>query len=87
MTEEGLAIAADELRAHGWVTTQADGSKIGFRYIQPTIFLFVETDPTLKGWNPRQDAKTVAQAAIEIGSPITLTQRNRGEPQMGAPAS
>ena len=57
MTEEELAIAADELRVRDWVTTQADGSTIGVRYIQPTFLLFVETDPALKGWDPRQDCQ------------------------------
>jgi diguanylate cyclase (GGDEF)-like protein len=69
MTEEELAIAADELRVRDWVTTQADGSTIGFRYIQPTFSLFFETDPTLKGWDPRQDAKAVALTAIGMDSP------------------
>lgn len=90
MTEEGLAIAADELRAHGWVTTQADGSKIGFRYIQPTIFLFVETDPALKGWDPRQDAKTVARTAIEMDrqslSPGEISENLKWEPRRLNPA-
>jgi len=78
MTEEELAIAADELRVRGWVTTQADGSKIGFRYIQPTFSLFVEKDPSLKGWDPRQDTKAVALTAIEMDSP-SLSPREIGE--------
>jgi hypothetical protein len=90
MTEEGLAIAADELRARGWVTTQADGSKIGFRYIQSTIFLFVETDPALKGWDPRQDAKTVARTAIEMDrqslSPEEISENLKWEPRRLNPA-
>ncbi len=78
MTEEELAIAADELRVRDWVTIQADGSTIGFRYIQPTFSLFVETDPTLKGWDPRQDAKAVAFTAIGMDSP-SLSPREIGE--------
>jgi hypothetical protein len=78
MTEEELAIAADELRVRGWVTTQADRSTIGFRYTQPTFFLFVETDPTLKSWDPRQDAKAVALTAIGMDSP-SLSPREIGE--------
>lgn len=78
MTEEQLSVAADELRARGWVTLQADGSKVGFRYIQPTFFLFVETDPDLKGWDPRQDAKTIASTAIEMDSQ-SLSPREIGE--------
>ncbi|HMS84792.1 MAG TPA: GGDEF domain-containing protein [Nitrospira sp.] len=74
MTEEQLSIAADELRARGWVEAQADGSLVGFRYIQPTIFLFIETDPGLKGWDPRQDAKTVAKAAIEMNAQSLSTR-------------
>ncbi|OYT19925.1 MAG: hypothetical protein CCU26_09125 [Nitrospira sp. UW-LDO-01] len=78
MTEQQLSIAADELRARGWVEVQADGSLVGFRYIQPTIFLFIETDPTLKGWDPRQDAKAVARAAIELNE-LSLSSREVGE--------
>jgi len=78
MTQEQLSVAADELRVRGWVTVQADGSLIGFRYIQPTIFLFVETDPALKGWDPRQDARTVAQSAIGMNDQ-SLSPREIGE--------
>jgi hypothetical protein len=90
MTEEELAIPADELRVRGWVTTQADGSKIGFRYIQPTFLLFVETDPALKGWDPRKEAKTVAQTAIEMESqspsPREIGENLRWEPRRLNPA-
>jgi diguanylate cyclase (GGDEF)-like protein len=90
ITEEELAIAADELRVRGWVTTQADGSKMGFRHIQPTIFLFIETDPALKGWDPRQDAKTVAQTAVKMESqslsPREIGENLRWEPRRLNPA-
>ncbi|MCX5721979.1 MAG: GGDEF domain-containing protein [Nitrospirae bacterium] len=78
LTEEELTIAADELHARGWLTTDVDGSKIGFRYIQPTPFLFFETDPDLRGWDPRQDAKTVAVVAVGLGKE-SLSPREIGE--------
>lgn len=78
MTEQQLSIAADELRAREWVEVQADGSLVGFRYIQPTIFIFIETDPSLKGWDPRQDAKAVARTAIELNDQA-LSPREVGE--------
>ena len=78
MSEDQLSIAVDELRARGWATLDADGSLVGFRYIRPTIFLFIETDPALKGWDPRQDAKTVAKTAIKINDQ-SLLPREVGE--------
>ncbi|THI84955.1 MAG: diguanylate cyclase [Nitrospira sp. CG24A] len=90
LTEEELTIAADELRARGWLTTDVDGSKIGFRYIQPTPFLFFETDPDLRGWDPRQDAKTVAMVAVgmeeESLSPRKIGEKLGWEPRRLNPA-
>jgi len=90
MPEEQLSVAADELRARGWVTIQPDGSPVGFRYIQPTIFLFIETDSALKGWTPRQDAKTVAQTAVGMSdqslSPREIGERLGWEPRRLNPA-
>lgn len=87
MTEENLSVVTDELRACGWATVQADGSLVGFRYIQPTIFLFIETDPTLKGWDPRQDAKTVTQAAIGMNEQSLSTRESGGKTRLGTTAT
>lgn len=90
MTEELLSIAADELRSRGWVTVQPDECLAGFRYIKPTIFLFIETDPALKGWDPRQDAMTVAKTVIEMSSPSLRTsevgEKLKWEPRRLNPA-
>lgn len=67
ITEDELAIAADELRARGWILIEPDGSKVGFRYLWPLPLLFFATDPLLKGWDSQQDAKTVAITAVEMG--------------------
>lgn len=90
MTEEQLSIAADELRARGWVNAHADGGLVGFRYIEPTIILFIETDPPLRGWDPRQDAKAVAQTAVGMNdqslSPREIGERLGWEPRRLNPA-
>lgn len=78
MTEEELAIAADELRVRDWVTHSGRRKHDWVRYVQPTFLLFVETDPALKGWDPRQDAKALALTAIGMDSP-SLSPREIGE--------
>lgn len=66
MTEDELAVAADELDSIGWVELlkAIAVGQTGFTYISPKPLLFIETDPSLKGWYPRQDAKALAAAMV-----------------------
>jgi hypothetical protein len=69
MTDDELAMAADELEEKEWVKllkTSGMG-KAGFTEISPTAKLFLETDSPLKGWNPRNDAKTLAATLVDMG--------------------
>jgi len=66
MTPEELGIAASELDEWGWVKlhrTMGDGPA-RFGTLQPRVQLFVETDEVLRGWNPVEDAATLAAAMI-----------------------
>lgn len=70
LSEEEISLAADELDEKCWVEllkTSGTG-KAGFAEIAPKPKLFLETDLTLKGWNPREDAKTLAATLAKLGS-------------------
>lgn len=61
-TEDELALAADELADHGWIElikTLGMG-KAGFSTLFPTTLLFIETDPFVKGNDPKSDARELA---------------------------
>lgn len=55
VSEKDLTIAADELKDRGWIKNDP-----GIRTLWPTPRLFVETDASVKGWNPASDAKQLA---------------------------
>jgi hypothetical protein len=60
--EDILALAADELEEHGWVKfikTLGIG-KAGFSSLAPTALLFIETDPFIRGCDPKSDARELA---------------------------
>jgi hypothetical protein len=66
ITPDDLALAADELRAIGWVTLSRERptGPAGFARIRPEAHLFFATDPSLKGWHPVVDAHAVASALV-----------------------
>ena len=70
MSEEDLSEAADELDQHGWVhLSQTLGmGKANFSDLWPTPLLFIETDPIVKGCDPRTDAKTLAATMMNAGA-------------------
>lgn len=67
ITEEELAVAADELQDRGWahLSLTSGMGKAGFSDMWPTPTLFIEIDPLLKGWNPKDDAKLVARTVSD----------------------
>jgi hypothetical protein len=71
-----VATAVDELQDRGMVKVLGDAnSAIGIRMISPGVALFLETDPVLKGWNPHEDARALAVAAVNSGqSGFTLDE-------------
>ncbi len=69
VSEEEVALAADELEEKEWVSLSKTSGmgKAGFSAIWPTPILFFETDPALKGWNPQADARTLATTLVNAG--------------------
>jgi hypothetical protein len=65
-----LALAADELEERFLVKRlQTIGQgKAGFRHITPTEHLFIRIDPFVKGWDPVEDAKTLAVTMVNAGT-------------------
>jgi diguanylate cyclase (GGDEF)-like protein len=66
-TEDTLALAADELAEHGWVSlikTMGMG-KAGFSTLSPTALLFIETDQFIRGNDPKSDARELASQLIK----------------------
>lgn len=66
ISEDALGEAADELEERSWATLSRTSGmgRAGFSDISPTPLLFIETDLALKGWDPRSDAKVLANALI-----------------------
>lgn len=62
LTEEQLALAADELVEHEWVQLVKTHSmgKAGFSTLSPTTLLFIVTDPFITGNDPKSDARELA---------------------------
>jgi diguanylate cyclase (GGDEF)-like protein len=66
-TDDVLALAADELAEHGWVKlikTMGMG-RAGFSNLSPTALLFIETDPFIRGSNPKSDARELVIQLIK----------------------
>lgn len=61
-TEDELALAAGELADHGWVqlVKTLGMGKAGFSTLFPTALLFIETDPFVRGNDPKSDARELA---------------------------
>ena len=61
-TEDILALAADELAEHGWVKLNKTlgMGKAGFSNLSPTALMFTETDPFVRGSDPKSDARELA---------------------------
>ncbi|MEW6144155.1 MAG: toll/interleukin-1 receptor domain-containing protein [Thermodesulfobacteriota bacterium] len=77
LNETEIALAASELEELGWVhlTTSITMGEIGFIYISPLPSLFIETDSYIKGWNPYDDAVSLASALVNTGhSSINIKQ-------------
>lgn len=72
LTEEEVAVAADELEERGLVQLhKAIGmGKAGFYRISPTSYLFFETDVDIRGRNTETDARTLAAAAVNTGKDV-----------------
>lgn len=68
LSEEAIAIAADELHEKGFVklVKAVSMGKIGFRYISTTEALFASTDSYLKEWDPEKDSVTLAQVLVAL---------------------
>jgi hypothetical protein len=56
--------AAEELAGYGLVTLSRH---IGGSRMRPTWQLFAKVDPHAKGWNPEEDARTLARFVLEKG--------------------
>jgi len=69
LNESEIALAASELEELGWfqLTTSITMGEVGFIYISPLPLLFIETDPYIKGWNPYDDAVSLASALVNTG--------------------
>ena len=67
MSQETLGAAASELEERGWVCFRKTlGMGIaGFTSLWAVPRLFIETDPVLMGWVPKNDAKAVAKALLQ----------------------
>ena len=66
VTEDEIAIAADELDGLGWVELRQHigMGKVGFSNIWPTSMLFWNTDRDVKGWDTVSDAKELATVLV-----------------------
>jgi diguanylate cyclase (GGDEF)-like protein len=77
ISQEDLALAADELQERGWTGDRATMpvGKAGFSSLWPTEKFFIETDAYIKGWNPKSDAKIVAQELLKTSQQTTRLSR------------
>src|SRR5262249_37192077 len=69
LTEEETGMAVDELEELGWIQRHRHKTRrSGVSTISPRPSLFFALDPLVKGWNPKEDARSVAAAVINSGN-------------------
>ncbi|MBX3028203.1 hypothetical protein KF840_25215, partial [bacterium] len=68
LPEKQLVEAIGQIEARGWLDVRraAGGTLIAdIASLRPTSLLFVDTDPYLRNWDPRHDAKRIANLVLE----------------------
>lgn len=68
LSADQAGMAASELADHLYVKLDVDtgSGPAGFSHLEPTLLLFLHTDPILRGWDPRQDAVALAAAMVNL---------------------
>lgn len=85
MSQETLGAAASELEERGWSCFRKTlgMGKAGFSSLWAVPRLFIEADPVLMGWVPKNDAKAIAKALLQKNDESSNVAELEAELQWG----